>query len=171
MTSAPTDVGEISIRQATCEDSAIVLSLIDALADYEKLDRPTEDARQRLIEHGWGGNPRFEALIAEIDGTPAAYAIMFETYSTFLAQPTLYLEDLFVLPDFRRKGVAAAIFQRLAIEAQRRGCGRIEWSCLTWNDLGLAFYKQLGATQLEAWLPFRLTGDEITNLAANGIAR
>ena len=101
------------------------MHLIDALADYEQLDRPTPDARERLRQDAFGERPRIEVFLAQLDGVDAGYALTFDTYSSFLARPTLYLEDLFVLPDFRRRGVARAIFRYLAGLAAQRGCGRM----------------------------------------------
>jgi GNAT superfamily N-acetyltransferase len=154
----------ILIRKAEREDFPKLLDLITALAHYEKLDPPDEGAQQRLIDHAWGQKPRYEPWLVEVDGIPAAYAILFETYSSFLAQPTLYLEDIFVLPEYRKRGVGQAVFKRLAQEAAARECGRMEWSCLDWNELALGFYKKLGARQLSEWVYFRLTADEIAAL-------
>jgi GNAT superfamily N-acetyltransferase len=114
----------IHIRAAKREDASILLGLIDALADYEKLPRPTSEARERLIRDGFGEKPRFEAFLAELDGRIAGYAFTFETYSSFVALPTLYLEDIFVVPEARRKGVGKALFEFCIQEAVRRGCGR-----------------------------------------------
>jgi GNAT superfamily N-acetyltransferase len=155
----------ILIRKAEREDFPKLLDLITALAHYEKLSPPDEGAQQRLIEHAWGPKPRYEPWLVEVDGVPAAYAILFETYSSFLAQPTLYLEDIFVLPEYRKRGVGQAVFKRLAQEAVARECGRMEWSCLDWNELALGFYGKLGARQLSEWVYFRLTAEEIAALA------
>ena len=156
----------VTVRRAEREDAAVLLDLITALARYEKLEPPDEDARQRLIRDGWGEQPRFEAWLAELDGRAVAYAILFETYSSFLARPTLYLEDIFVLPDYRRRGVGNALFRRLVEEAVTRGCGRMEWVCLDWNRLGLEFYQKIGAQRLNDWITFRLTRTGMEALAA-----
>jgi GNAT superfamily N-acetyltransferase len=148
----------ITIRDARPEDADTLLTLIDALADYEKLERPTAEARARLTHDAFERTPvRFYAVIAEHDGKPVAYSLFFETYSSFLAKPTLYLEDLFVLPDARRFGVGDAIFRYLAGEALRRGCGRMEWACLDWNQLAIGFYEKRGAQHLDDWRSYRLT--------------
>ncbi len=156
---------EIVIREAGAEDAAALLELIDALADYEQLPRPSTDARARLIEDGFGERPRFRAFLAEIRGEPVAYAITFEAYSSFLARPTLFLEDLFVKPPARSKGVGRAMFQFFAREAVRRDCGRMEWMVLDWNELAIEFYERLGATRLEEWYTYRLTREQLEELA------
>jgi GNAT superfamily N-acetyltransferase len=158
----------VHVRPAVPADAETFLSLVDALADYEKLDRPTPEARERLIRDGFGESPRFQAYIAELDGRAVGYAITFETYSSFLALPTLYLEDVFVLPEARRQGVAGAVFRRLASEAMDRGCGRMEWAVLDWNRLAIGFYEKMGARRLSDWYTYRLTGDQLRDIAAGG---
>jgi GNAT superfamily N-acetyltransferase len=158
----------VVIRQARAGDGPEVLRLIDALADYERLPRPDEAARVRLLADGFGARPRFETLLAERDGRAVGYAIVFETYSTFLALPTLYLEDLFVLPEARASGVGRALFRHCVGEAWRRGCGRMEWSVLDWNTLALGFYERQGARRLAQWLPYRLQRDDLKRLLSGG---
>jgi GNAT superfamily N-acetyltransferase len=155
----------VVVRPATTEDTATFLDLVDALADYEELDRPTADARERLIRDGFRDGRRFQPWLAEIDGVAVAYAITFETYSSFLALPTLYLEDLFVVPDARALGVGKAIFRRLAAEAVARDCGRMEWVVLDWNELAIGFYDRLGARRLGEWYAYRLTAPELREIA------
>jgi GNAT superfamily N-acetyltransferase len=156
----------IHIRKAERGDFPVLLELITALAQYEKLDPPDEAAQGRLLEHGWGSSaPRFEAWLAERDGQAIGYAILFETYSSFLAKPTLYLEDLFVLPEHRRGGVGAAFFQRLTEVALQRGCGRMEWQCLDWNEQGLGFYARMGARRMADWVSFRFTEEDLRRVA------
>src|SRR5258708_22118007 len=116
---------DIGIRKAERADANALIELISALAQYEKLDPPTEDARQRLIEHGWSESPKFEVWLAEAEGKAVGYTISFETYSTFLARPTLYLEDIFVLPQFRNSGIGYALFKNLAQLAVSRECRRM----------------------------------------------
>jgi len=154
----------IVIRRAVREDAPALLELIQALARYERLQPPDETARERLVEHGWGDTPRFEAWLAEVNGRAVAYAIVFETYSTFLARPTLYLEDIFVLPEARRQGVGIRLFARIARLALERGCGRMEWACLHWNEPGLRFYERVGAVSLDEWRLFRLLPEQIAVL-------
>jgi GNAT superfamily N-acetyltransferase len=154
------------IRTAAAADAEVFLALVDALADYEKLDRPTPEARERLLRDGFGPAPRFQAYLAEVEGRAVAYAIVFETYSSFLALPTLYLEDIFVLPEARRGGVGGAFFRFLAEEALRRGCGRMEWAVLDWNQLAIDFYEKIGARRMREWYTYRLTADELRRVAA-----
>jgi GNAT superfamily N-acetyltransferase len=159
----------ITVRTARRADAETLFTLIDALADYEKLDRPTQAARAHLLADGFERTPpRFEALIAEHDGIPVGYSILFETYSSFLAQPSLYIEDLFVLPDQRRHGAGDALFRYLCAESLRRGCGRLEWVCLDWNALAIGFYEKRGGVHLDDWRSYRLTAPEIERLLAGG---
>jgi GNAT superfamily N-acetyltransferase len=153
------------VRPLAPDDVPTLLALIDALADYEHLPRPDGAARERLGHDATATPPRFEALLAELAGEVVGYAIYFETYSTFLALPTLYLEDLFVLPEARCHGAGGALFQACAREAVRRGCGRMEWQVLTWNQLALDFYARFAAQPLDDWRPHRLTGDTLRNAA------
>ena len=161
-------MSECLVRQASLADASTVFRLIEALADYEKLAPPDDAARERLRGDLWGPRPRAEAWLAEVGGKAAAYAITFETYSTFLARPTLYLEDLFVLSQYRRQGVGKAMFQRLAREAVERGCGRLEWTCLEWNQLAQEFYEGLGAERLRTWISYRMDAARLSELAGAG---
>jgi GNAT superfamily N-acetyltransferase len=145
------------VRRAAAADAPAILDLIDALADYEKLKRPTQEARERLVRDICGATPRVDALLAFVDDRPVGYAIIFETYSTFLASPTLYLEDLFVLPEYRGRKVGYALFDEVKQEAVRRSCGRIEWTVLDWNQLAIDFYKRLGGEHMKQWQLFRIT--------------
>src|SRR5215212_4861827 len=125
---------DIAIRKAQPTDAPTILSLICALADFEKLPPPDEAAQTRLIEDAFAERPRFEVFLADVDSKAVGYAFFFETYSTFLARPTLYLEDLFVVPDYRKQRVGYALFRFCVAEAARRGCGRMEWTVLDWNQ-------------------------------------
>jgi GNAT superfamily N-acetyltransferase len=158
------DHSDITIRTATIADADSFLLLVDALADYEMLPRPSTEARQRLLRDGFGPAPRFEAALACVGGRPVAYAIIYETYSSFLALPTLYLEDIFVLPEFRKQGAGLALFLHCARIARDRGCGRMDWTVLHWNDLAKSFYRRLGAEHLDEWQLFRLTREQIDAL-------
>src|SRR5579872_4769210 len=117
----------VSVRRAVAHDSDLLISLIIGLAEFEKLPPPDEAAQRRLLSDAFGPHPRFEIYLAEVGSTVAGYAFVFETYSTFLARPTLYLEDLFVLPEYRGKRIGYALMLHLAAEALRRGCGRLDW--------------------------------------------
>lgn len=145
----------IQVRRARRADGPELLRLIDALADYEKLKKPTRAARARLLADAFGARPRFEALLAFEGGVAVGYAIVFETYSSFLAKPTLYLEDLFVLPDHRGRKIGLRLIRHCRAEARRRGCGRMEWTVLDWNRLAIDFYERLGAKHMKEWLLYR----------------
>ncbi|MBW3629029.1 MAG: GNAT family N-acetyltransferase [Gemmatimonadetes bacterium] len=153
------------VRPAAAPDLPRFLDLVDALADYERLERPTAEARERLARDGFGDRPLFQAYLAEDDAAAVGYAIAFFTYSSFLAQPTLYLEDLFVLPEARGRGAGKALFTHLAREAVARGCGRMEWVVLDWNQLAIDFYERLGARRLTEWYTYRLTREELETMA------
>ncbi len=147
-----------SIRAATSDDTPLILSFIRDLAIYEKLLPDviaTEEALRRTL---FGNPPAAHVVIAEEDGRAAGFALYFFNYSTFLAKPGLYLEDLFIGPEFRKRGIGKALLLHLARIANTRGCGRMEWSVLDWNEPAKGFYRNLGATQLEDWRIFRLTG-------------
>ncbi len=139
--------------------------LIVALAEFERLAPPDDEAFARMKQHAFGIRPKFEAFLAYADGKAVGYAIIFETYSSFLAKPTLYLEDLFVLPEFRARKIGYALFTFVAAEAVRRGCGRMEWQVLDWNENAIRFYDKLGAHHLDGWLPYRLTEDGLRAIA------
>ena len=152
----------ILVRRAQCEDTDTLLTLMDALADYETLDRPEPAARQRLIADGFERNPpRFEAFLAEDEGRTVGYAIIFETYSSFLARPTLYIEDIFVVPEARQQGAGSSLFAAMAREAVARDCGRMEWVVLDWNALAQDFYQKRGGNHLTEWQTYRLTRAEL----------
>jgi GNAT superfamily N-acetyltransferase len=160
------------VRAATSADAPAILSLVLGLAEYEKLAPPDEAAQQRLIHDMFLTPPRIQAFLAEIGQTPVGYAFVFETYSSFLALPTLYLEDLFVLPAYRSQKAGYALFTHVVAEAHRRGCGRMEWSVLTWNRLAIDFYERLGAQHLADWAMYRLTRPAMEQiLTAKGAAR
>ena len=161
-----TDTSNVVVRRATAEDAPILLQLICALADFEALPRPDEAAQARLVEHGFGPQPKFEVFLAFVEGEPAGYTISFETYSTFLAQPTLYLEDLFVLPTYRKQKVGYALFQNCIKEATRRECGRMEWSVLDWNENAIHFYERIGGKRLKEWQIYRLTAQDLQQITA-----
>src|SRR5713101_2641647 len=149
-------MNSLTIRRATKKDGKGFLSLIKALADFEKLKPPTFAARKRLLHDAFGKKKRFDTLLAEIHGKAIGYAIFFETYSSFLALPTLYLEDIFVLPEYRKQKIGFQLFRECVAQAKRRGCGRMEWMVLDWNRNAIGFYDSLGTTSLREWLPYRL---------------
>jgi GNAT superfamily N-acetyltransferase len=141
----------VVVRDARREDASAIVALIEALAAFEQLPGPDAGAAARLVEHGFGARPYFESLVAEADRRVVAYAIFFTTYSTFRMRPTIFLEDIFVHPDARRRGVATAMMERLRAIAVERGCGRFEWMVLDWNAGAQALYAKLGAKQLDEW--------------------
>lgn len=155
------------VRKATPADAETILALVDALADYERLARPDSAAGERLIRDIFAGRPRIDAFLVESDGTPAGYAFVLETYSSFLALPTLYLEDIFVLPAYRGRKAGYALFTAMVREAVQRGCGRMEWTVLDWNRLAIDFYKRLGATHMNEWQLYRLVRPEMERLLAD----
>lgn len=142
------------IRPYRKADASAFIGLVRALARYEKLTPPGPAACRRLVRDA---GKRFQVLIASADGRPAGYAIWFLTYSSFLANPTLFLEDLFVRPEFRRLGLGRKLYAALRREAKRRSCGRMEWIVLSWNRPALEFYRGVGARPLAGWVPFRVT--------------
>jgi GNAT superfamily N-acetyltransferase len=156
----------VRVRGLSAADIDTFLGLIDALADYERLARPDADARQRLTRDALADPPRFSVLLAEADAQVVGYAVYFFTYSTFLARPTLYLEDLFVGPAARGQGAGLALFRACVRDAVGNGCGRMEWQVLTWNTPSIDFYQRLGARRLEDWHGFRLDQAGLATIAA-----
>ena len=154
--SAPAPVSDVVVRPAVRADAPAYLALIQALADFEKLAGPDAAAHTRLIEDAFGPTPRYEVLVADLDGDVVAYAIFFPTYSTFRARQSLYLEDIFVHPRARRRGVASAMMKHLEQLARARGCGRFEWTVLDWNTDAQKLYDGLGAQALEQWMVYRI---------------
>src|SRR5258708_3030344 len=136
---------DLIIRRAQPDDGPVILSLIRALADFEKLPPPDDEAQQRLLPDAFPERPRFEVFLAEVAGKVAGYAFIFETYSTFRARPTLYLEDLFVLSEYRQQGVGYALFRHCVAEAARRGCARMEWTVLDLNSHPINVFERPGA--------------------------
>jgi GNAT superfamily N-acetyltransferase len=152
------------VRRAQQKDAEAILTLVDALADYEHLARPDADARQRLIHDIFSDRPRLECYLCESDGKAVGYAFIFESYSSFLALPTLYLEDLFVLPEYRKIKAGYALFTAMVAEAHKRGCGRMEWTVLDWNQLAKDFYDRLGAKHMKEWQLYRLIRPEMERI-------
>jgi GNAT superfamily N-acetyltransferase len=155
----------VTIRKAGADDADLLIRLILGLAEFEKLPPPDEAAQKRLVADAFGEHPRFEVFLAEADESVAGYAFIFETYSTFLALPTIYLEDLFVLPEYRGQRIGYALMLHLAVEAVKRGCGRMEWTVLDWNEHAIDLYKRLGAQHLEEWYHYRLDRAALERLA------
>lgn len=155
----------VHVRRARPDDGPRFLALVQELAAYEKLPGPTPDAEARLLQDAFGPRPRYDLFLAERDGAVVAYAVVFETYSTFLAKPLLYLEDVYVTPAARRHGVATAMMRFLAAEALRRGCGRLSWVVLDWNVDAQRFYERMGARRSKDWWPYVAEGEALARMA------
>jgi GNAT superfamily N-acetyltransferase len=158
-------MAEITIRPACREDVALILRFIRALAVYEREPDAVIATEETLLAHGFGPNPYFHCLIAELDGSPAGFAFYFFDYSTWLGAPGLYLEDLFVDPAFRGSGLGRALLERLAQIALERGCARMKWEVLDWNTPAIDFYRAMGAEFLDEWRNVRLSGNALKRLA------
>lgn len=152
----------LAIRKAIRKDSKGFLKLLVSLADFEHLDPPTKEAQRRILRDVF--SKRINLFIASLDNVAAGYALYFYTYSSFLARPTLYLEDIFVSQDLRGKGIGKKLFLKCVSEAVKRGCGRMEWSVLTWNKNAIEFYEKLGAKRLEEWYYYRLDSKAMKTL-------
>ena len=152
---------KIKIHKAGEKEFDLLINLINALADYEKLQRPDAAAQERLKKDLLGTSPKIDAWLVFVDNKAVGYAITCYLYSSFLALPTLYLEDIFILPDCRRLGIGKEFLKFLAKIALKENCGRMEWMVLDWNKLAIDFYKKIGAKQMKEWLPYRFTKEEI----------
>ena len=153
------------IRRATEADVPIILQLIRDLATYERAPEAVVATEAGLRDVLFGPKPSAEVLLALENGEPVGFAVFFHNFSTWLGKPGLYLEDLFVRPEERGKGYGRALLERLAQIAKERGCGRMEWAVLDWNDPAIQFYRKLGAQPMDEWTVFRLTEDGIAKLA------
>ena len=154
-----------SIRPASVEDVPLILQLIRELAAYERAPQDAVATEPQLREVLFGEKPSAEVLLAFVGEAAVGFAVYFFNFSTWLGRPGLYLEDLFVRPETRGKGYGRALLERLAQIAQERGCGRMEWAVLDWNEPAIQFYEKLGAKAMEEWTVFRLTSDGIADLA------
>lgn len=158
-------MGDFSIRFAAREDVPTILEFIRALAAYEKMEDQVI-ADETLLETWIFEKRKAEVLLAFEGDTPVGFALFFHNYSTWLGRAGIYLEDLFVLPEYRGRGYGKLLLKRLARIAVQRGCGRLEWACLDWNEPSIAFYKSVGATALDEWTTYRVTGDALLALAS-----
>lgn len=154
-----------SLRSATPDDVPVILACIRGLAEYEKLAHEVVATEDRLRETLFGARPAAEVILAFRDDEPAGFALFFHNYSTFLARPGVYLEDLFVFPRFRGQGLGRLLLSRLARIAVDRGCGRLEWAVLDWNVDAIRFYQSVGAQAMTEWTVNRVTGDALRALA------
>jgi GNAT superfamily N-acetyltransferase len=157
---------DLVLREATETDVPLVLQFIRDLAEYEKLTHTVVATEDMVRNTLFGPRSYAEVIIAEWQGAPAGFALFFHNYSTFLAKPGLYLEDLFVNPELRGKGIGKALLRKLAQIAVERDCGRMEWAVLDWNEPSIQFYKSLGAVPMSDWIINRLTGDSLNALAS-----
>lgn len=153
-----------NFRMATRDDSALILSFIRDLAEYEKLSHEVV-ATEELLEEWIFNQGKAEVIFVMEEDREVGFALFFHNFSTFLGRAGIYLEDLFVKPEHRGKGYGKALLKKLAQIAVERGCGRLEWSCLDWNKPSIDFYLSLGAAPMDGWTVYRLTGDTLTNLA------
>lgn len=160
-----------AIRPGTRRDVPVILGMIRGLARYERLAHQVEATAAGIARHGFGRRRFFETLICRERGRPVGFALYFFTYSTFLGRPSLWLEDLFVVPEARGRGAGRALLRALARIAVRRGCGRMEWTVLQWNRPAIRFYRRLGAGLRREWILTRLTGPPLRRLAGSGRAR
>lgn len=154
------------MRRAEAADVPLILDFIQNLATYERLRESCVATEEKLRATLFSDHPAAEVIIAGIDGRPVGFALFFHNYSTFLAQRGIYLEDLFVKPEARGKGVGLALLCALARIAVERECGRLEWAVLDWNQLAIDFYKRIGAKPLDDWTVFRMTGSALEKLAS-----
>jgi len=158
-------MSDFVIRPATAADVRVILELIRELATYERAPKEVTATEEKLADVLFGPRPAAEVLLAFEGATPVGFAVFFRNFSTWLGQPGLYLEDLFVRPEARGKGYGRALLVHLAKIARDHGCGRMEWAVLDWNEPAIAFYEKLGAKALDEWRTFRLTRDGIAKLA------
>jgi GNAT superfamily N-acetyltransferase len=159
-------MSEITIRPAAEHETPLILDFIRRLAQYERLEHEMVATEEDLRQTLFGPRPYAEVVFACESKTPLGFALFFHTYSTFMGRPGLYLEDLFVLPEARRRGIGRLLLMWLARTAVERGCARLEWSVLDWNEPSIQFYRNLGAVPMDEWTIFRVAGDALTALAA-----
>ncbi|HEX2740257.1 MAG TPA: GNAT family N-acetyltransferase [Rubrobacter sp.] len=155
---------EVLVRSASSEDVPLIHSFIKELAEYERLSHEVFATEEMLSEQLFGERPVAGVLIAELGGDAAGFALFFHTFSTFLGKPGIYLEDLYVRPEFRGSGVGRALLDHLGRLAKERGCGRIEWAVLDWNEPAIGFYRSIGASPISGWTVYRVTGKALEEL-------
>lgn len=157
----------VTIRPAVESDCAVILRFVRELAEFERESHSVKASEEDFRRDGWGDQPVFEALIAELDGAPVGFALTFRTYSTWEGRPGLFVEDLYVTPDARTYGVGRALLATVAQRAVQRGYRRVDLNVLDWNP-ARGFYDRIGFGQMKEWLPYRLTGDALAALASEG---
>ena len=156
---------DLEIRRATEADVPLIHTFIRELADYERLSHEVGATEEALRDSLFGDRRYAEVLLGYMDGLPAAFALFFHTFSTFLGKPGIYLEDLYVKPEFRGAGIGKALLVHLARLATERGCGRLEWSVLDWNEPAIGFYRGIGASPVSGWTLYRLAGEALEELS------
>jgi len=159
---------DLEVRGANEDDVPLILSLIKELAEYERLSHEVVATEESLRRWLFGEKRVAEVLIGNHEGEPAGFALFFHSFSTFLGKPGIYLEDLYVRPQFRGAGIGRALLVYLAKLARERGCGRLEWSVLDWNEPAIGFYRRIGASPLSGWTVYRVAGEALEDLAAQG---
>ncbi len=164
MATTPT---KLRIKQATERDISVVLKLIKGLADFEGLSHEVSTSEERLHETLFGSSPGAEVLIAYSAEDAVGFAVYFQSYSTFLGRPGIYLEDLFMLPAWRKQGIGRLLLERVARTAVERECGRMEWSVLDWNKAAIEFYESLGAQAMDQWTVYRLSGAALQSFGSD----
>ena len=160
-----TKLPELKIRQAEEQDTALILSFIRELAEYEKLSHEVVATEETLRKNLFSERKVAEMFFGEWNGVAVGFMLFFHNFSTFLGRPGIYLEDLYVKPEMRGKGVGKVMLSYLAQIAVERGCGRLEWSVLDWNEPAIGFYRSIGAVAMDEWTVNRLTGDALTSFA------
>lgn len=159
-------IENLTIRFAEISDSTVILKLIKELANYEKLAHQFANSEELIRKYIFGEKKFAEVLIAELNSQAVGFALFFHNYSTFVGKPGIYLEDIFILPEMRGKGIGKKLFLKVVKIAKERGCGRVEWSVLNWNTPAIDFYKSLGAIAMDEWTVYRLTEDRIDKLTS-----
>jgi GNAT superfamily N-acetyltransferase len=155
----------ITIRPATPEDVPRILAFIRALAAYERAPQAVTATEEGLMRDGFGPNPFYSCLIADYDGQPAGFALYFFNYSTWMGRPGIYLEDIFVQPEYRGLGIGKALLKQVAAVAMEKGCPRLQWEVLDWNTPAIEFYRAMGAEFLDEWRNVRISGEALKRLA------
>ena len=161
---------EIKIRKATAADVPLILNFIRALAAFERAPEQVTASEEDLLRDGFGASPIYWSLIAEIEGRPAGFAFYFYNYSTWKGRPGIYLEDIFVYPEFRGQGIGKALLKEVAADALARGCRRMQWEVLDWNTPAIDFYRAMGAEFLDEWRNVRIESDALERLAVPAMA-
>ena len=158
---------KITIRTATIKDVDLMLGFVQGLAREEKAEDQVEADKEQIMKTMFGENPASHAVICESDGIPVGHAVYFFNYSTWQGKNGLYIEDLYILPEYRNLGAGRKILKYLCCLALEKDCGRVEWSVLNWNDAAIAFYNSLGASPQEEWIRYRLSGNALTQFSAS----